>query len=423
MPDDSDLARIMKVLSVDTRVRIVRLLKGRNVCVNALAAQLGVTQGAVSQHLRIMRDANMVSSQKRGYYVHYCLNRSTTCSNPARQRGGAAAMNVASDTPAIETRGLAKSFANVRAVDGIDLDVGQGELFGLLGPNGAGKTTLSNMLTGLARPDGGTIRIAGIDCSAGAKPAQHLMGIVPDESNLYPELTGLENLTFCGALYGLDRATRKSRARELLDQFGLADAAGRKFGGYSKGMRRKLTIAAAIIHRPPILFLDEPTTGIDVASARQVRQMIADLNAGGATVLLTTHYIEEAERLCRRIGFIVRGRIVRLAATGELMQLAGGRQAVEFATSGTAADLCRDICRDLPHLECHAGSSGSFRVESTEPVQVGPLVRLIESRGAEVFEARRLRPSLEEVFVEVTGIEAAAMKKEKEKAQPAGGAA
>ena len=183
-------------------------------------------------------------------------------------------------------------------------EVLQGELFGFLGPNGAGKTNTINMLTGLARPDAGKIRIAGIDCTGNPKAAQYLTGLVPDESNLYPELTGFDNLCFCAALYRMKKKEREDRARELLETFGLADAAHRKFAGYSRGMKRKLTIAAGIIHNPPILFLGEPTTGIDAASARQIRQLIAGLYRAGTTIFLTTHYIEEAERLCGRIAFI-----------------------------------------------------------------------------------------------------------------------
>jgi len=322
----------------------------------------------------------------------------------------------------IEVRGLAKRFGDVVAVAGVDFDVRDGELFGFLGPNGAGKTTTINMLTGLARPDAGTIRIAGIDCSTNPKAAQHLMGVVPDESNLYPELTGFENLCFCGALYGMGKRDRQARARELLDRFGLADAAGRKFAGYSRGMKRKLTIAAGIIHNPPILFLDEPTSGIDVASARQIRQLIADLDAGGTTIFLTTHYIEEAERLCRRIAFIVRGRIVRIDTVENLMQQTEGRHVVRFAVSSSASELCDEIVAEFPNLQCQPVPGGGIRVESHEPVRVGPLVRLLEDRGVEVFEARKVQPSLEEVFVRVTGIEADAMKREKEKAKMGGGA-
>jgi len=169
---------------------------------------------------------------------------------------------------AIQVENLRKRFGEVEAVSDISFCVRRGELFGFLGPNGAGKTTTINMLIGLARPDSGRIRIGGIDCTARPSEAQHLIGVVPDESNLYPELSGFENLCFCGALYGMGKAERTARARQLLDDFSLSPAMNRKFGGYSKGMKRKLTIAAGIIHKPEILFLDEPTSGIDVASAR-----------------------------------------------------------------------------------------------------------------------------------------------------------
>ncbi len=324
--------------------------------------------------------------------------------------------------PVIQVEGLAKHFDGVQAVADVDFEVREGELFGFLGPNGAGKTTTINMLTGLARPDSGTIGIAGIDCSKKPKAAQHLMGVVPDESNLYPELSGFENLSFCGALYGMDRRDRRERAGELLERFGLDAAAERKFAGYSKGMKRKLTIAAGIIHSPPILFLDEPTTGIDVASARQIRRLIADLNAAGTTIFLTTHYIEEAERLCGRIAFIVEGRIVRIDAVGNLMRLTEGRHVVRLSVSGGAAGLCEAIAAEMPHLACTTTGDGDIRVESTEPVRVGPLVRLLEDSGAEVFEARRVRESLEDVFVRITGIEAGAMKQEKDRAKAGAGA-
>lgn len=322
----------------------------------------------------------------------------------------------------ISVSGLSKRFGDVIAVESVTFDVQGGELFGFLGPNGAGKTTTINMLIGLAQPDGGTIRIAGIDCRRNPKAAQHLIGVVPDESNLYPELTGFENLSFCGALYGMRRRDREARARDLLESLGLSQAAGRTFGGYSKGMKRKLTIAAGIIHRPPILFLDEPTTGIDVASARQVRQLIANLNAGGTSILLTTHYIEEAERLCRRIAFIVQGRIVRIDSVADLMRETQGRYVVEFGVSNDAEALCSAVHETFPALECEVVAPTAFRVESHEPVRIGPLVRLIEDRGAEVFEARKIRPSLEDVFVHVTGIEAKAMQQELEKAAKGGGA-
>ncbi len=336
-------------------------------------------------------------------------------------------MRANDDTTAIEVNGLVKHYGEVQAVAGVDFSVRQGELFGFLGPNGAGKTTTINMLTGLARAAAGSITIAGIDCSRNPKAAQHLMGIVPDESNLYPELTGFENLSFCGALYGMPKRKREMRARELLTRFDLTEAAERRFGGYSKGMKRKLTIAAGIIHSPAVLFLDEPTSGIDVASARQIRKLIAELNADGTTVFLTTHYIEEAERLCGRIAFIVGGRIVRTDTVEGLMRQTTGRHVVQFsvADSGEAdrigntnerlvssASLCEELSAAFPDLECNVVSPGSIRIESACPVRVGQLVRFLEDRDTEVLEARKMRPSLEEVFVRVTGIESSAMQQE-----------
>ena len=323
-------------------------------------------------------------------------------------------------TIAIEVDGLTKSFDDVQAVRNAGFPVKKGELFGFLGPNGAGKTTTINMLTGMARPDAGKIRITGIDCSRDPKAAQHLMGVVPDESNLYPELTGFDNLGFCGALYGMAKREREARANALLKQFALTEAGARKFAGYSKGMKRKLTIAAGIIHSPPILFLDEPTSGIDVASARQIRRLIADLNDNGTTIFLTTHYIEEAERLCERIAFIVEGKVVRIDTVEELMRENEDRHVMRFEISGDGASLCHRLSAVFPSLTCSAGSGGDVRVESLEPIHVGPLVRFFEEQGAEIFEARKIRPSLEDVFVRVTGIEASAMQKEQEKRKAGG---
>jgi len=319
-------------------------------------------------------------------------------------------------TDAIVVEGLRKRFGEVEAVSGISFSVHKGELFGFLGPNGAGKTTTINMLTGLARPDEGAFRIGGIDCKDKPRGAQHLIGVVSDESNLYPELTGFENLSFCGSLYGLRKEEREARAKELLESFGLAKAANRRFGGYSRGMKRRLTIAAGIVHKPEILFLDEPTTGIDVASARQLRQLIADLNRAGTTVFLTTHYIEEAERLCGRIAFIVSGRIVRIDTVEHLIQPIQEKHAVQVACAKIPGDLQADLSGSFPGLDFKIQGQGLIRVESGEPVRVGPLVRFLEERGAEVSEARRIRPSLEDIFVQITGIETEAMRKEKEKA-------
>jgi ABC-2 type transport system ATP-binding protein len=315
----------------------------------------------------------------------------------------------------IAVEGLSKRFAEVEAVSDLSFIVHQGELFGYLGPNGAGKTTTINMLTGLARPDSGRISIGGIDCTSNPRAAQHLVGVVPDESNLYPELTGFNNLCFCAALYGMRKAERQARARELLDTFDLTHAADRKFASYSKGMKRKLTIAAGIIHKPPILFLDEPTTGIDVASARKLRQLINILHQSGTTIFLTTHYIEEAERLCDRIAFIVSGRIVRIDTVGQLLQPIRDKHIVQIACANMPTDIQNKLRISFPNFIFAIPGDNFIRVEAGQPVHVGPLVRFLEDNGVEVSEARRMRPSLEDIFVNITGIKADALRKEKEK--------
>ena len=313
----------------------------------------------------------------------------------------------------IEVSGLGKSFGDVTAVDGISFTVRRGELFGFLGPNGAGKTTTINMLTGLARPDRGVLRVGGIDCTRNPKAAQHLIGVVPDESNLYPELSGFDNLCFCGGLYGMRSAERKKRASELLVLFGLEESGNRKFAEYSRGMKRRLTIAAGIVHRPPVLFLDEPTSGIDVQSARRIRAMLEELHRSGTTMFLTTHYIEEAERMCDRVAFIVGGRIVREDSVARLLRPVKGREVVAVSVKSAERIDMNGLAGAFPDYTLTMEAGSVLRVESGEPVRVGTLVRFLEEQGVEVTEARRKRQSLEDVFVGVTGIVAEAMRKEK----------
>jgi len=319
------------------------------------------------------------------------------------------------DEPIIRVEGLTKKYEQVTALAGISFDVRRGELFGFLGPNGAGKTTTINILTGLARAADGTIEIDGQDCAHNPKAAQHLIGIVPDESNLYPELSGFDNLCFCAALYGIKKEERTKRARQLLEDFGLSEAGGRKFAGYSKGMKRKLTIAAGLIHKPSILFLDEPTTGIDVASARQIRQLIQDLHGNGTTIFLTTHYIEEAERLCDRIAFIVGGRIVLVDSVAHLLQPLQKQQVLLMAVPGLDQQLLQQLAQAFPDFQVQMVERNQLRVEANAPIPLAPLVNFLAEHNLEVLEARSLHPSLEDVFVKVTGLQMDMMKKEREK--------
>jgi ABC-2 type transport system ATP-binding protein len=317
----------------------------------------------------------------------------------------------------LRAEGLVKRFGAVTAVNGVNFGVARGEIFGFLGPNGAGKTTTINLLTGLARPTSGSLFLEGQEYTASPKSAQAAMGVVPDDSNLYEELDGFGNLAFCAALYGLDRSTREQRACQLLEQFGLAEAAHRPFKAYSKGMKRKLAIAAGIIHAPRILFLDEPTTGIDVMSARQIRSLIGELNRRGTTIFLTTHYIEEAERLCHRIAFIVAGKIVHAGSLEQLMREHQGGRAVQLSMQESSLGLLGALRRRFPEYQINGVDELTFRVVADGPIALLPLLAFLDKHRLTATEARLIRPTLEEVFVRVTGIEADHLRQEKEGAK------
>jgi ABC-2 type transport system ATP-binding protein len=315
----------------------------------------------------------------------------------------------------LEAKDLTKKYGAFTAVNNLNFFVVEGEIFGFLGPNGAGKTTTINMLTGLARVTAGSIFLSGEEYTHDTKKAQGLMGIVPDESNLYDELDGFENLTFCAALYGMEKGRREERARQLLQQFDLDGAGKRLFKSYSKGMKRKLTIAAGIIHEPKILFLDEPTTGIDVTSARQIRSLILELNKKGTTIFLTTHYIEEAERLCHRVAFIVEGEIVCSGTPEELMKELEEGTTVQFMLDGDIHRLKQAVVERFPDFKIEIVGENGIRINSPTLISLAPFVKFFEENNLLVFEAKLIRPSLEEVFVSVTGIGAEKMRKEKEK--------
>ena len=206
--------------------------------------------------------------------------------------------------------GLRKNYNNFTALDGVSFSIKMGEVFGLLGPNGAGKTTTIRILSGLLKPTSGNALIMGNDVIKKPVEVKKSIGVVPETSNLYPELTCFDNLVFAGRLYGMRSKRVKTKADELLELFGLKEKRNVLFSKLSSGMKRRLSMAASLIHDPPVLFLDEPTTGLDVMSARALREIIHSLKRRGITILLTTHDIEEADRLCDRIAIIVKGRII-----------------------------------------------------------------------------------------------------------------
>ncbi len=244
-------------------------------------------------------------------------------------------MPVASDRGGCICRAekLVKEYDGFRAVDGVSFCVHHGEIFGFLGPNGAGKTTTVRMLCGLTRITRGRAVIGGRDVSREPREVKKLIGVVPDISNLYAELTCRENLLFCGEMYGLSRRERERRADELLRFFGLERFRDTKFKNLSKGLKRRLTIAAALMHRPRLLFLDEPTLGLDVLSRRRIWMVIRELNRRGVTIFLTTHNIYEAFKLCSRIAIINRGRIVAIGTPDELRRMVAAQSVIEAVLS------------------------------------------------------------------------------------------
>lgn len=310
---------------------------------------------------------------------------------------------------------LKKTYGDFTAVNSISFEVQKGEIFGFLGPNGAGKTSTINMMIGLSRPTSGEVIIDGIDVRKQTKKAQSIMGIVADESNLYNEMNGFENLCFCAALYGMEKSEREAKARDLLEEFRLKDAGKRPFKAYSKGMKRKLTIAAALIHSPQILFLDEPTTGIDVESSRQIRKMIKALKEQGTTVFLTTHYIEEAERICDRIAFIAKGQIVASGTVLELMDSVSHGHSIRFVTSKFAENLTDELQSNFKGSKVTIQSDNTLIMESEERISLLPVMNFLYDKGIDVYEAKELRPSLEDVFVKLTGIESSVLTRDEKK--------
>ncbi|GFN35632.1 ABC transporter ATP-binding protein [Tepidimicrobium xylanilyticum] len=315
----------------------------------------------------------------------------------------------------VDVANLKKSYGEIVAVDDISFSIEKGEIFGFLGPNGAGKTSTINMMIGLSRPTSGQIIIDGIDAIKNIKKVQRIIGIVPDENNLYDEMKGFDNLCFCASLYGISIKEREKRAMELLEQFNLTKAGKRPFKTYSKGMKRKLTIAAGIIHNPKILFLDEPTTGIDIESARQIRELILDLKKQGKTIFITTHYIEEAERICDRIAFIVNGKIVKIGTVTELMESVEREHKIRLQLDRSIKDIKEELENNIENCRVEIPEENSCLVISKERIALSPILQLLDSKGISVYEAKEIKPSLEDVFVKVTGIEASKLKKEKEK--------
>lgn len=255
------------------------------------------------------------------------------------------------DSLMINALGLTKRFGDTLAVDSLDLHVGAGEIFGFLGPNGAGKTTSINMMIGILTPTAGRVELAGIDVAKDPLKAKAIIGYVPDQPNIYEKLTAWEFLMFVANLHEVERGRAEKKARNLLKMFDLLDRADEQLGGYSHGMKQKVVIASALLHEPKILFMDEPTVGLDPGSARLVKDILRELASEGVTVFMSTHVIEIAERMCDRVGIIQKGRLLAVGNMDDLREVAAAKGAMKHPEASTLEDLFIELTGGSDYAE------------------------------------------------------------------------
>jgi ABC-2 type transport system ATP-binding protein len=342
----------------------------------------------------------------------------------ARRIDGGKAMTTVTAAPVIEATGLVKTYGATRALDGLDLAVPKGTVLGLLGPNGAGKTTAVRILTTLLEPDAGSARVAGHDVVREAAQVRANIGLSGQYAAVDEYLTGFENLDMVGRLYGLGARRSRERARELLDRFRLDEAADRPVKTYSGGMRRRLDLAGALVAQPPVLFLDEPTTGLDPRSRTDMWDVIVELVSAGSTLLLTTQYLDEADRLADDILVIDHGKAIAQGTADELKAQVGGERVEVVLANPADLDLGRSLLADL--------ADGAVSVEPhtrrlTAPVTGGAAslieaLRRFDSQHIALLDVALRRPTLDDVFLTLTGhaaeIEAAEMEAAEPKKEP-----
>jgi ABC-2 type transport system ATP-binding protein len=302
--------------------------------------------------------------------------------------------------PAIEVEGLTKAYGELTAVDGIDFTVDRGEIFGFLGPNGAGKTTTVRMLTGIFPPDSGKIFLAGYDLNRNPLAAKRKIGVAPEMANAYLELTALENVLFMANLYGLSGIEVKDRAKKLLTTFGLKDRMGDKVKQFSKGLQQRVIICMALVNDPEIIFLDEPTSGLDVKSRQLIREVILELNEQGKTIFLTTHDIEEANKLCSKVAIINQGQIAAIDRPERLKGTIQGSQSLQVSfTKEMAVDF--NTWSLISKVETEGDK---YRLYTDQPGElIFELTEWAQKEELQIQTLNTLGPSLEDVFVQLTG--------------------
>jgi len=303
----------------------------------------------------------------------------------------------------VEVKGLVKRFGALAAVDDVSFAIEEGEVFGLLGPNGAGKTTTISMISRLIDPTDGRITVDGHDAVRESMAVKSVLGVVPQEVALYPTLTAAENLQFWGRMYGLRGADLRRAVDGALEIAGLVDRAKERIEKYSGGMKRRINIAAGILHRPKVLLMDEPTVGIDPQSRNHILETVKGLNASGMTVLYTSHYMEEVEYLCDRIAIMDHGKIIASGTLNELRDMVGGMDVVAVKVSGAAEAVLERIAT-IDGVESVSASEGGLEVLARSSGSImGRLVATLESDGAHVTSISVTEPDLESVFLHLTG--------------------
>jgi ABC-2 type transport system ATP-binding protein len=311
--------------------------------------------------------------------------------------------------PAIEAQGLTKEFGRVLALDRLDLEVPRGSIFGLLGPNGAGKTTTIRILTGLARPTAGSASVAGVKVGLDQPELRRRLGYLDQDPRFYGWMTGRELLELIGRLHGLSGPELRARVGEMLERTGLTAAAGRRIGGYSGGMRQRLGIAQALLHRPQLLFLDEPVSSLDPEGRRDLLELIVGLR-GEATVVFSSHVLSDVERICDRVAILHRGRLVTEGSLEELLAAHARpiyRLAPAAGQDAQVGDLVARL-RAAPWTTDVAATAGLVRVTVSDPdLAAGAVLPLVVASGVVLESFERARPTLEEVFLELVGPPAA----------------
>jgi ABC-2 type transport system ATP-binding protein len=301
---------------------------------------------------------------------------------------------------AIKATELTKRFNNFLAVDHINFEAKKGEIYGFLGPNGAGKTTTTRLLTGLIKPDEGKATIMGYDITKEPVQAKQVMGIAPETSNAYNDLSAWNNLMLIGELYGIPKKQRADRAKMLLEKFNLFERRNQHVRGFSKGMKQRVLIGMALINEPPILFLDEPTSALDVESAKLIRDMVVELNKTGTTVFLTTHNMEEANTLCDRIAIINHGKIAAIDTPQMLRTKSKKLQSIEASFDQTvkADDLCMISCVKQVNK-----MGDKYKIYTDDPTEtLNRLMDYASLHHLRIITLNTLAPSLEDVFLELT---------------------